>query len=167
MIGTELINQIQNIRKSKVIAYITGDRPLFGTARIAEDAVRPLYEHLFSIGKNKKVDLFLYSRGGDVGVPWQIVTMFREFCDEFSILVPYKVHSGATLIFLGADKIITGKKAEFSPIDPTLVKATLGETAGPPQEISVEDVNSYISFLREKAGISDQSALAQMVSYSC
>lgn len=159
----ELIKQIQSIKKSKVIVYFTGDRQLAG-ARIAEDAVRPLYDHLLSIGKNAKVELFLYSRGGDVSVPWRIVSMFREFCDEFSILVPYKAHSAATLICLGADKILMGKKAELGPIDPTLVKIMTGETAGPPQEISVEDVNSYISFIRERANINDQSALAQVIS---
>lgn len=159
----ELINQIQSIRDSKVIAYITGDRQPIGSI-IAEDAVRPLYEHLLSIGKSEKIDLILYSRGGDVSTPWRIVSMFREFCDEFSILVPYKAHSAATLISLGADKIIMGKKAELSPIDPTLRKMTIGEITSPPQEISVEDVNSYISFIRERANINDQSALAQMVS---
>lgn len=159
----ELINQIQSIRNSKLIAYITGDRQPIGSI-IAEDAVRPLYEHLLSIEKNAKIDLLLYSRGGDVSVPWRIVSMFREFCDELSILVPYKAHSAATLISLGADKIIMGKKAELSPIDPTLRKMTIGEITGPPQEISVEDVNSYISFVRERANINDQSALAQMVS---
>jgi hypothetical protein len=159
----ELIKEIQNIRSSKVIVYFTGDRQL-AIARIADDAVRPLYNHLLSIGKNTKIDLLLYSRGGDVSVPWRIVSMFREFCDEFSILIPYKAHSAATLMSLGADSIIMGKKAELSPIDPTLVKMTVGETAGPPQEISVEDVNSYISFIRERANINDQSALAQVVS---
>lgn len=164
MIGEELIKQIQEIRKSKVITYFTGDRPLIAGSRIAEDAVRSLYEHLLSLGKQEKIDLFLYSRGGDVSVPWRIVTMFREFCEEFSVLIPYKSHSAATLISLGADKIFMGKKAELSPIDPTLVKMTGGETSIPAQEISVEDVNSYITFLREKANINDQSALSQMVS---
>jgi len=158
----ELIKQIQNIRSSKVIVYFTSDRQLAG-ARIAEDAVRPLYDHLLSVGKNTKIDLFLYSRGGDVSVPWRIISMVREFCDEFSILVPYKAYSAATLMSLGADKIVMGKKAELGPIDPTLVKM-MGETAGPPQEISVEDVNSYISFIKERANINDQSALAQVVS---
>ena len=159
----ELIKQIQDKRNSKVIVYVTGDRqPIM--AMIAEDAVRPLYDHLLSIGKAEKIDLFLYSRGGDVSVPWRIVSMFREFCDELSIIVPYKAYSAATLISLGADKIIMGKKAELGPIDPTLRKMAIGEISGPPQEISVEDVNSYISFIREKANINDQSALAQMVS---
>lgn len=159
----DLINQIQNIRHSKVITYITGDRQPFGS-RIAEDAVRPLYEHLLSIGNNEKIDLFLYSRGGDVSVPWRIVSMLREFCEIFSILVPYKAHSAATLISLGADKIVMGKKAELSPIDPTLVKMMVGETAGTPQEISVESVNSYVTFIKERANINDQTALAQMIS---
>lgn len=160
---TELIRQIQNERSSKVITYITGDRHPFGS-RIAEDAVRPLYEHLLSAGKNDKIDLLLYSRGGDVSVPWRIISMFREFCSEFSILVPYKAYSAATLISLGADKIIMGKKAELGPIDPTLEKGAQGEAGGVPQSISVEDVNSYISFIKERANITDQSALAQAVS---
>jgi hypothetical protein len=159
----DLIKKIQGLRGSKVIVFFTGDRQLAG-ARIAEDAVRPLYDHLLSVGKNAKIDLVLYSRGGDVSVPWRIVSMFREFCDELSILVPYKSHSAATLICLGADEIVMGKKAELSPIDPTLVRMSAGETAGPPQEISVEDVNSYISFVKERANINDQTALAQVFS---
>jgi hypothetical protein len=162
-IRKSLIKTIQKIRGSKLIVYFTGDRR-FASAMIAEDAVRPLYEHLLSIGKNSKINLFLYSRGGDVSVPWRIVSMFREFCDEFSVLIPYKAHSAATLISLGADKIIMGKKAELGPIDPVLVRGVIGESAVPPAEISVEDVNSYISFLKERAGITDQSALMQLVS---
>jgi len=90
--------------------------------------------------------------------------MIREFCSEFSVLVPYKAHSACTMVALGADRIIMGKKAELSPIDPTLVRAVIGEATVPPPEISVEDVSSYISFMRDRANITDQSALAQVVS---
>lgn len=164
-IGTKLIEDLEKERGSKVIVYFTGDRQPFGS-RIAEDVVRPLYEHLvnldFDEGK-KVIDLFLYSRGGDVGVPWRIASMVREFCKEFNVLVPYKAQSAATLLSLGADNIIMGKKAELGPIDPTLVKATIGEGTLPHQEISVEDVNSFLSFVKERAKITDQSALAQVV----
>lgn len=151
------------MRGSQVITYITSDRPPIA-ARIAEDAVRPLYDHLVALDAPKKIDLFIYSRGGDVSVPWRIVSMFREFCDEFNVLVPYKAHSAATLLALGADHIYMGKKAELGPIDPTLSRMNIGESAGPPQEISVEDVNSYISFMRDKANINDQNALSQVIS---
>ncbi|MBT9149473.1 MAG: SDH family Clp fold serine proteinase [Dehalococcoidia bacterium] len=163
----ELILNIQEHRGSKVLVYFTGDRPPFSSL-IAEDAVLPLYKHLLVLKetepKTERIDLFLYTRGGDVSVPWRIVTMIREFCSDFSVLIPYKAHSAGTMIALGADRIVMGKKAELSPIDPTLVKAVIGEATVPPPEISVEDVTSYISFMRERANITDQSALAQVVS---
>ncbi|MGQ9626431.1 MAG: SDH family Clp fold serine proteinase [Anaerolineae bacterium] len=162
-----LINEIEEVRGSNVVVYFTGDRQPIGS-RIAEDAVRPLYKHLLALldaaPARQKLDLFLYSRGGDVSVPWRIVPMFREFCEEFCVLIPYKAHSAATMISLGADRIVMGKKAELSPIDPTLVRAVIGEATVPPPEISVEDVSSYISFMRERANINDQAALAQVVS---
>lgn len=163
----ELMKRIEQLNSSHVLVYITGDRP-GAAARIAEDAVRPMYEHLLAfanaLDRKQRIDLFIYSRGGDVSVPWRVISMLREFCQELIVLVPYKAHSAATMIALGADKIVMGKKAELSPIDPTLVKATVGESAAPPQEISVEDVSSYISFVRERANLNDQAALATAVS---
>jgi len=135
---------------------------------MAEDAVIPLYEHLLALAnatpESKQLDLFLYSRGGNVSVPWRVVTMIREFCEEFCVLIPYKAHSAATMVSLGADRIVMGRKAELSPIDPTLTRAVIGQGTVPPPEISVEDVSSYIAFMRERANINDQSALAQVTS---
>ncbi|RLF70642.1 MAG: hypothetical protein DRN40_04135 [Thermoplasmata archaeon] len=164
-IGKELVEKIEQKRQSKVIVYFTGDRHPFG-ARIAEDAVRPLYDHLLNLEfdeNDKRIDIFLYSRGGDVSVPWRIVSMIREFCDEFNVLIPYRAQSAATLLSMGADNIVMGKKAELGPIDPTLVKATIGETAVPPQEIAVEDVSSFLSFIKERANINDQDAVASIL----
>ena len=164
-IGKELIEKIEQKRQSKAIVYFTGDRHPFG-ARITEDAVRPLYDHLLNLefdGDKKRLDLFLYSRGGDVSVPWRIVNMIREFCDEFNVLIPYRAQSAATLLSMGADNIVMGKKAELGPIDPTLVRATISETAVPPQEIAVEDVNSFLLFVRERANINDQDAVANIL----
>jgi len=164
-IGKNIIQEIEKARKSKVIVYFTGDRHPFG-AYIAEDAVRPLYDHLLNLefnGGNRRIDLFLYSRGGDVSVPWRVVSMVREFCDEFNVLIPYKAHSAATLLSMGADNIVMGKKAELGPIDPTLVRATMGETAVPPRKIAVEDVNSFLSFVKERANINDQDAVAKIL----
>ncbi len=162
-----ILEKIQTLRNSYVLVYLTGDRQPT-QAVIAEDAVRPLYDHLLALAQStptkRKIDLFLYSRGGDVSVPWRIVSMIREFCDEFCVLIPYKAYSATTMISMGADQIVMGKKAELGPIDPTLVRSITGEAGVPPTEISVEDVFSYISFMRERANISDQVALAQVVS---
>jgi len=162
-----LIEKIETLRKSRLIVYVTGDRTPFG-ARIAEDVVRPFYDHLLALEKNspasaKRLDLFLYSRGGDVSVPWRIVSMIRELYPEFNVLIPYKAHSAATMIALGADSILMGRKAELSPIDPTLAREGAGEGSVPPSEISVEDVSAYLAFIRERAKITDQMALAQLL----
>ncbi len=163
----ELIEQIQDIRKSKVIVYFTGHGKV-SQSMIAEDAVLPIYQHLLSSTSDEEdtpnIDLFLFTHGGDVSVPWRIVTMIREFCGRFAVLIPYKAYSAGTMISLGADEVVMGRKAELSPIDPTLVRRTVSEAEIPPRQISVEDVSSYISFMRDRAGITDQAALAQVVS---
>ena len=159
-----LIEKIEKRRDSRVLVYITSDRPPFNTS-IAEDVVRLLYDHLLALDKleqdqrRNRLDLFLYSRGGNVSVPWRLVSMFREFFDEFNVLVPYKAYSAATMIALGADKVVMGRKAELGPIDPTVSSSNGGAL----QSVSVEDVSSYISFIRDQANINDQDALAQLV----
>ncbi len=162
----ELIQKIEKIRKSHVITYVCGDRnPV--TAQIGEDAVRIVYEHIYKRKKeaktSDKLDLFLYSRGGDTTVPWRIISMLREHYSEVNVLVPYKAYSSATLISLGADNIIMGKKAELGPIDPTLMRRPDIQAQQGPLEISVEDVSSFITFIRERAGLTDQSAITSLV----
>ena len=44
--------------------------------------------------------------------------MIRLFCDEFEVIVPSKAHSTATLICLGADRVVMTKQATLGPIDP-------------------------------------------------
>lgn len=164
----KLLENIGKIINGDIVAYITGDR-VPTPARIAQDAIRPLYGHLLELKKKRskegdRIGLIIYSRGGDVGVPWRIISMLRECYREIYILIPYKAYSAATMIALGADKIVMGKKAELGPIDPTLVRVAAGESTAPAEEISVEDVSSYISFMRERANINDQSALATVIS---
>ena len=55
----KLIEQIQENRKSKLISYITGDRQLV-SAMIAEDAVRPLYDQLLTVGKSERIAIDLF-----------------------------------------------------------------------------------------------------------
>ena len=166
-ISNKLIKELETKRKSKVVVYFTTDRNPIG-AQIAEDVVRPLYDHLLNLKfeeEIKKIDMFIYSRGGDVSVPWRIVSMIREFCDEFNVIIPYKAQSGATLLSLGADSIIMTKKGELGPIDPTLFKTNMAgaETSSPPKQISVEDVNSFMSLVKDRFNINDQDALAQIL----
>ncbi|MCD6233193.1 hypothetical protein J7J81_02320, partial [bacterium] len=114
-----LIQQIEANRGSKVITYLTSDRKGPVNARIAMDIIPVISQQLHQIGKTEEIDLFLYSTGGDTMVPWRLVSMIREYCNKFSVLVPYKAHSAATMIALGADEIVMTDLSELSPIDPS------------------------------------------------
>lgn len=163
----QIIKEIENETNSNVIAYVIGDRQ--GLAfPIAGDVVRLFYQHLllFKNIKDKKenISLFLYSRGGHGDVPWQLVPMLREFCNELYVLVPYRAHSAATLIALGADKIIMGKKGELGPVDPS-IKSPLNPInpytePKEPLAVNVEDITSYLSLLKEKVKLTNQKEIA-------
>src|SRR3989339_789342 len=102
----QLIQEIEKARNSKVITYLTSDRQGPVNARVAMDIIPIISKQLRQIGKVENIDLFLYSTGGDTMVPWRLVSMIREYCDKFSVLIPYKAHSAASMISLGADEIV-------------------------------------------------------------
>lgn len=157
------INAIQAIEKernSKVICYLTGDRQPFIT-QVGEDIIPILLRHLELIGEQDNIDLFLYTRGGDMVVPIRIVKLIRAYCKKkFSVLVPYRCHSAGTLVCLGADEIVMTKIAELTPVDPTTahhpyIPKMQGMPAMNPQadlQISVEDVRSYLMFAKDVLG---------------
>jgi hypothetical protein len=159
----DIIKQIEQIRNSKIICYLTGDRLGVASAQISGDAIRPMYNHVRILGFSgvEKIDLFLYSRGGSVDVPWPLVTMLREYCNELNVLIPFRAHSATTLIALGADMIVMGKKGELGPIDPIMTKP-LNDQSTFAETIPVEDVMSYIAFLKERVGLGDQASLSSM-----
>lgn len=165
---TKLIQQIEKARGTKVIAYVTSDRAPV-PAQIGDDAVRPIYEHLRQLGRVPKLDVFIYSRGGAIDVPWRLVTALRQSSDEWNILIPFRANSAATLIALGADHIVLGRRGELGPIDPIMsIQRTIPQPGGGmavlQENVSVEDVMAYTRFVRERAGLSDQAALATALS---
>ncbi len=159
----DIIQKIEKIRGSKVITYLTGDRIPF-QSQIGEDVIPILLRHLELMGKQDNIDLFLYTKGGDMVVPIRIVKLIRAYCKKkFSVLVPYRCHSAGTLICLGAEEIVMTKIAELTPVDPTTahhpyIPKMLGIPPMNPQAdlaISVEDVRSYLMFAKEVLGAQD------------
>jgi len=135
---------------------------------IADDCLRPLYDHLLNVAKDgnpDKIDLVLYTRGGFVETPWKIVTKIRQFCQQFSVIIPYRAHSAGTMIAIGADTISMSPMSELGPIDPFLQIRPEGGKPVPflIPDLGVEDVAAYISFLKERAGITDQDALSNNI----
>lgn len=158
----QLIEQIEQKRNSKIITYLTSDRQGPVSARVAMDIIPIVSKQLRQIGKVESIDLFLYSMGGDTMVPWRLVSMIREYCNKFSVLIPYKAHSAATMIFLGADEIIMTDLSELSPIDPSTANIFNPIDPKNPQNripISVEDVMAYFDLAKNKFGIKSDEDL--------
>lgn len=165
MENKQIIQKIEELRKSRVITYITSDRPGPVNARVAMDIIPIISKQLRDIGKTENIDLFLYSSGGDTMVPWRLVSMIREYCDKFSVLVPYKAHSAATMISLGADEIVMSNLSELSPIDPSTANVFNPADPTNPQSkipISVEDVMAYFDLAKNKFGIKNDEQLAMI-----
>jgi hypothetical protein len=158
------IAALEALRGSRVLAYLTGDRGVASTP-ISEDVLRLAYEHLRSIGHVPQIDLVLYSRGGDTMLPWPFVNTIRSFCDRFCVLVPFRAHSAATLIAMGADEIVMTPLAQLTPVEPTITMPfNPPDTANPGRQlgINVEDIKAYLDFARDRGGIDDSAGRAHV-----
>lgn len=164
-----LIKEIEKERNdSRLLCYLTGDRRGFET-RIAQDVFPVIYEHLSKFGRTKSIDLFIYSTGGITIAGWGLVNLIREFCDKFSVIIPFKAHSTTTLIALGANEIIMCKPGQLSPVDPSITSPFNPVAPGlqqPPAvnllPVSVEDVISYLSLAKKEATLNSEQSLSEV-----
>ncbi|MBO6726588.1 MAG: hypothetical protein JJ911_13090 [Rhizobiaceae bacterium] len=162
----EIIKEIEKLRGSHVICYLTSVRQNIG-ARIAQDAVRVFFDHLryFPERPVKKIDIFICSNGGDGTVPWRIISLLREFGATIGAILPYRAYSAATMLALGADEIVMHPFAEMGPIDPTVTNDynPIDPQTNQKVGISVEDVKAYISFIKDTVGIRHEDELIRAV----
>ncbi len=163
-----LIGELQTARGGRLcIAYITSTRPNF-EIQMADDVLRLLYDHL-EAGKEiaaNGIDLLLHSNGGQSTVPWRIVSLIREYTENFAVLVPHHAFSAATLVALGADDIVMHKMGCLGPIDPSVANIFNPPDPRNPAlmaAISVEDVSAYFKLIEEELGISHEDELIQAV----
>ena len=92
------------------------------------------------------------------------MTLIREYATKFSVLVPYKAFSAATLTALGADKVVMHPMGMLGPTDPTVTNPFNPDDPNAPGQkigISVEDVTAFVSLIKEDAGIQHEDELVQ------
>ena len=163
----KLIKEIQEQRNSKLLVYIAGDRKRMET-KIATDFFPMFHRHLTKIGAQKRIDLFLYSTGGITIAGYALVNLFREFCEEFNVIIPFKALSCATLIALGANEIVMTKMGQLSPIDPSVTHALgpivqiPGQLGGRIAPVNVEDVNAFVQLAKEEIGLSAEDSMKKV-----
>ena len=163
----ELYKQIEKVRKSKLLVYITSTRGGLET-QIANDILPKFTEHLDKLGDTQKITLYLYTNGGNTLAAWSLVNLIRSFCKEFEVIIPANCFSSGTLICLGSDNIVMTKQATLGPIDPSvngpfnpMIPGINDPNAKLP--VSVEYVNAYIEMAKTNFGINDQSCMKDLL----
>jgi hypothetical protein len=160
----DLYKEIEKRRNSKLLVFVTGDRPGFET-QIHPEVLDYFIDHLDKVGKTKKISLFLYTRGGSTLAAWSLVNLIRQFCDEFEVILPSKCHSAGTLICLGANTIVMTKQATLGPIDPSLNSPLNPQNPQVPNNpaarvpVSVESIKGYFEFAQKDLNIHNESEL--------
>jgi len=120
VVRQELIKILQSKKKNtKAITYFSK----YGhpAAMINPDDTKPIDDSLRSIGYTENLELIIHSSGGLPENARKIVKMCRAYCKNFTIIVPDAGKSAATILALGADKIVMGNTSELGPIDPQFV----------------------------------------------
>lgn len=148
----KIIKEIESIRGSRVITYVTTNRENIQSDIEVTDIVK-FREHLDRICHQcSRLDLYIFSYGGELEAAWELVNLLREYNVDFSVLIPYHARSAATMIALGAKEVVMGKMASLGPIDPT-VRIRGGELDG--MALSAADIDSFEDFMREEYQITD------------
>lgn len=153
----ELIREIERIRGTRVLVYVTGDRSPVA-ANIGDDAVRPIIQHLRAMGAVDALDVFIYSRGGAIDVPWRLNSAFRHTAGSWDALVPFRANSAATLLCLGANAIVLGPQGELGPIDPIMSFSGQGPSGPIQHDVSVEDIMAFPKFAADRFGLKDETS---------
>ena len=121
-----LIHRIEQVTGRDLLCYVSHGRP------ISQDDVLGLHALLDAPSPGASLDLLLHSPGGDVNAAEKLVRMLRakvegatapEDDGALRIIVPDRAKSAATLMTLGADRIVMSDTSELGPIDPQFVVA--------------------------------------------
>ncbi len=163
---TGILEKIEKRRKSKVILFVTGDRPGLET-QIHQEVYDYFVNILDDIGVVERISLVLYTRGGSTLTAWSIVNLIRQFCKHFEVIIPNKAQSAGTLISIGAKPIVMTKQATLGPVDPSINTPLNPSIEGAPPEakvpVSVEAVNGFMELAKSNMLNPDSGVIKDLI----
>jgi hypothetical protein len=87
---------------------------------ICQNDVAGLYALLRNRGKIDRLSLFMKSDGGSGQAALRMVNLLRRYVKHLTVLAPLECQSAATMLALGADRILMGPLAHLSAVDTSL-----------------------------------------------
>lgn len=141
-----LIKEIEQKIQSKVITYFTHT-----SVSITDEDVDYFFSHVRDLQPESSIALILISYGGSGTAGWRIANVLRNYCQNFSVIVPSRCASAATMMSLSADKILLGPAGYLTAIDTSLThplnpRPSEKERAVP---VSVDQINRAKEFILE------------------
>ena len=112
---------------------------------IAKPDVDKIYDCLLRMGPQLKLDVIIFSRGGDPDQAYVIGNLLQSFASEkLTVIVPRFAKSAATLIVCAGDEVAMGPVSELGPIDLIIEKVINGER----YDISVISVMELMNMIK-------------------
>lgn len=110
-----ILASIEAVLKEPLITYWNGPN-----SSICANDVTGLYSVLRTKGKVNRLSLFVKSDGGSGQASLRMVNLLRQFTERLTVLAPLECVSAATMLALGADRILMGPLAHLSAVDTSL-----------------------------------------------
>lgn len=107
----DLVRRYQDLTGANLIVMID---------QIFHDNMTYLEELLHPLDSSKPLHMILASPGGDGETAIRIVRSLQSRCTELTILLPDMAKSAATILCLGADRIVFGPGGDLGPVDPQM-----------------------------------------------
>lgn len=111
----EIIDRLEAALGEPVLTYWNSSK-----GSICQNDVTGLYGLLQKIGKVDRLSLLIKSDGGSGQASLRLVNLLRQYTKHLTVLAPFECQSAATMLALGADRILMGPLAHLSAVDTSL-----------------------------------------------
>lgn len=156
-----VIAQLSEQLGGPVVSYWNNPR-----GSVCQSDVVALYDVLGRLGQHDTIYLFIKSDGGSGQVSLRLVNLLRQHCRQLVALVPLECASAATMIALGADRILMGPTAYLTAVDTSLNHALSPvDRDNDRVNVSLDELNRVIRLWREQQGEPAENAYKSLFQY--
>ena len=156
-----LIEKLSQRLGGPVVAYWNGAR-----GAVCHSDVVALYHVLSRLGEHETIYLFLKSDGGSGQVSLRLVNLLRQHCQRLVALVPLECASAATMVAIGADRILMGPTAYLTAVDTSLNHALSPvDRDNDRVSVSLNELQRVIRLWREQQGDTPENAYKTLFQY--
>lgn len=107
----KLVEHYQELTGANLITFID---------QIYPDGIVMLEDLLYDCSSERELHVLLSSPGGDGETALRMIRVMQSHCSRLTFIVPDMAKSAATILCLGADRILMGPAGDLGPIDPQM-----------------------------------------------